>query len=96
MHLLVTGAAGFIGSNFTRWWLDRHAGDRVVALDLLTYAGNRPNLDGIKLALIAPCLTLPYTLQPSGGGRFRSSARYSSWRPLSAARKQRRWNASAT
>jgi len=52
VHLLVTGAAGFIGSNFTRWWLDRHAGDRVVALDLLTYAGNRPNLDGIEGDLV--------------------------------------------
>jgi dTDP-glucose 4,6-dehydratase len=47
VHLLVTGGAGFIGSNFTRWWLDRHAGDRIVVLDALTYAGNPANLDGI-------------------------------------------------
>lgn len=47
MRLLVTGGAGFIGSNFTRWWLDRHHGDRVVVLDALTYAGNPENLAGI-------------------------------------------------
>jgi dTDP-glucose 4,6-dehydratase len=47
MRLLVTGAAGFIGSNFTHWWLERHAEDRVVALDLLTYAGDRRNLEGL-------------------------------------------------
>ncbi len=48
MNLLVTGAAGFIGSNFVHYWVERHAGDRVVALDLLTYAGNRANLDGVE------------------------------------------------
>jgi dTDP-glucose 4,6-dehydratase len=47
VRLLVTGAAGFIGSNFTHWWLERHADDSVVALDLLTYAGDRRNLDGL-------------------------------------------------
>ena len=52
MNLLVTGGAGFIGSNFTRWWLDRHAGDRVVVLDLLTYAGNPANLDGTGAELV--------------------------------------------
>jgi dTDP-glucose 4,6-dehydratase len=51
MRLLVTGAAGFIGSNFVRYWLDRHPGDRVVALDLLTYAGDRRNLDGLGASL---------------------------------------------
>ena len=48
MHLLVTGAAGFIGSNFVRYWLEQHPDDRVVAYDLLTYAGNRANLDGVE------------------------------------------------
>jgi dTDP-glucose 4,6-dehydratase len=47
MRLLVTGAAGFIGSNFVHYWLERHPNDTVVALDLLTYAGNRANLDGV-------------------------------------------------
>ena len=44
MRLLVTGAAGFIGSNFVRYWLERHPDDQVVAFDLLTYAGNRESL----------------------------------------------------
>ena len=48
MNILVTGGAGFIGSNFTRYWVDHHPGDRVVVLDLLTYAGNRPNLDDVE------------------------------------------------
>jgi dTDP-glucose 4,6-dehydratase len=48
MRLLVTGAAGFIGSNFVHYWVERHPDDHVVALDLLTYAGNRANLEGIE------------------------------------------------
>jgi dTDP-glucose 4,6-dehydratase len=47
VRLLVTGGAGFIGSNFTRWWLERHDRDAIVVLDALTYAGNPANLDGI-------------------------------------------------
>jgi len=48
VRLLVTGAAGFIGSNFVRYWSDAHPDDAVVALDLLTYAGNRPNLADVE------------------------------------------------
>jgi dTDP-glucose 4,6-dehydratase len=44
MRTLVTGAAGFIGSNFVRYWVERHPDDDVVAFDALTYAGNRVNL----------------------------------------------------
>ena len=44
MRLLVTGAAGFIGSNFARDRLERRPGDHIVAFDLLTYAGNRESL----------------------------------------------------
>ena len=44
MRLLVTGAAGFIGSNFVRDRLERRPDDHVVAFDLLTYAGNRESL----------------------------------------------------
>lgn len=40
MNLLVTGGAGFIGSNFIRYWLATYPNDTVVNLDLLTYAGN--------------------------------------------------------
>jgi len=47
-RLLVTGGAGFIGSNFIRYWLARHPDDRVVNLDLLTYAGNLENLADIE------------------------------------------------
>jgi len=48
MRLLVTGGAGFIGSNFVHFWLDRHPGDHVVVLDLLTYAGDRRSLADVE------------------------------------------------
>jgi dTDP-glucose 4,6-dehydratase len=44
MHVLVTGAAGFIGSNFVRHWRSQRPRDHVVAYDLLTYAGVRENV----------------------------------------------------
>lgn len=47
-RLLVTGGAGFIGSNFTHYWLDHHPGDRLVVLDALTYAGNLMSLTGVR------------------------------------------------
>ncbi len=47
-RLLVTGGAGFIGSNFVRYWIDRHPDDRVVNLDALTYAGNLENLQAVE------------------------------------------------
>jgi len=47
VRLLVTGGAGFIGSNFVRYWVDRHPDDVVVAYDALTYAGNQANLDDV-------------------------------------------------
>jgi len=51
MQILVTGAAGFIGSNFVHYWVERHPDDHVVALDLLTYAGNRANLEDVEQQL---------------------------------------------
>ncbi|WP_221793647.1 dTDP-glucose 4,6-dehydratase [Aquisediminimonas sediminicola] len=47
-NLLVTGAAGFIGANFVRYWREQNPKDGIVALDALTYAGNAANLDGIN------------------------------------------------
>lgn len=43
-RLLVTGGAGFIGANFVHYWLQQHPDDFLVALDALTYAGNKENL----------------------------------------------------
>jgi len=48
MRLLVTGGAGFIGSNFVHYWLERHPDDHLVVLDLLTYAGDRRSLAGVE------------------------------------------------
>src|SRR3990167_10426902 len=47
MKLLVTGGAGFIGSNFIRYWLREHPSDRIVNIDKLTYAGNLRNLEDL-------------------------------------------------
>ena len=47
MNLLIPGGAGFIGSNFVRYALDRWPNCRVTVLDKLTYAGNLANLAGI-------------------------------------------------
>lgn len=47
-RLLVTGGAGFVGSNFVRYWLAKHATDRLVVLDALTYAGRRATLAEVE------------------------------------------------
>lgn len=47
MNVLVTGGAGFIGSNFVRYWLEQYPDDRVVNLDALTYAGNLASLEDV-------------------------------------------------
>lgn len=46
-NLLITGGAGFIGSNFVRYFRDDNPDSGILVLDLLTYAGNRASLDGI-------------------------------------------------
>lgn len=46
-NIIVTGGAGFIGSNFVHWVVDNQPDVHVVVLDALTYAGNRENLTGI-------------------------------------------------
>ena len=48
MKILVTGGAGFIGSNFIRHILDRYPDDKIVNLDKLTYAGNPENLRDVE------------------------------------------------
>ena len=48
MRLLVTGGAGFIGSNFVHYWLERYPDDHIVVYDLLTYAGNRASLADVE------------------------------------------------
>jgi len=45
MKLLVTGGAGFIGSNFIYYILEKYSGDEVVCIDALTYAGNYSTLE---------------------------------------------------
>jgi dTDP-glucose 4,6-dehydratase len=52
VRLLVTGGAGFIGSNFVHYWLEHHPDDHVVAYDLLTYAGNRANLAPVEERIV--------------------------------------------
>ena len=44
MQLLITGGAGFIGSNFVRYWAARRPADQLVVLDALTYAGDRRSI----------------------------------------------------
>ncbi|CAM4215259.1 dTDP-glucose 4,6-dehydratase [Geobacillus stearothermophilus] len=48
MNLLVTGGAGFIGSNFVRYMLEKYPNYKVVNYDLLTYAGNLENLKDVE------------------------------------------------
>ncbi len=48
MKILVTGGAGFIGSNFVRHVLTAHADDAVINFDKLTYAGNLENLRDVE------------------------------------------------
>lgn len=48
MKILVTGGAGFIGSNFIHYWLKKYPDDNIINLDLLTYAGNLENLKEIE------------------------------------------------
>lgn len=48
MKLLITGGAGFIGSNFIHYWLRNYPDDRILNFDALTYAGNLENLKDIE------------------------------------------------
>ncbi len=48
MQILVTGGAGFIGSNFIHYWLKKYPDDKIINLDVLTYAGNLENLADLE------------------------------------------------
>ena len=47
-NILVTGAAGFIGSNFVEYIVEKHKDYNIIVLDKLTYAGNLENLKNVK------------------------------------------------
>lgn len=47
-ELLVTGGAGFIGSNFIHYWIRNHPGDQIINLDALTYAGHLESLKDLE------------------------------------------------
>jgi len=49
MRLLVTGGAGFIGSNFIHYWMKHYPKDHIVNFDCLTYAGNLENLKEVEI-----------------------------------------------
>ncbi|MEV5708032.1 dTDP-glucose 4,6-dehydratase [Actinoallomurus sp. NPDC052274] len=51
-NVVVTGAAGFIGSNFVRYWRATRPGDTIIAIDALTYAGNIKNLADVQDEII--------------------------------------------
>jgi dTDP-glucose 4,6-dehydratase len=46
--ILVTGGAGFIGSNFVHYWVKNYPDDKIIVLDKLTYAGHLENLEPVK------------------------------------------------
>ncbi len=48
MKILITGCAGFIGVNFTKYWLENHAEDSIVGVDCLTYASNKNELQNLQ------------------------------------------------
>lgn len=48
MKILVTGGAGFIGSYFIKYWMDKYPEDNITNLDKLTYAGNLENLKEVE------------------------------------------------
>ena len=66
MRVLVTGGAGFIGSHFARRLVA--AGDAVVVLDKLTYAGSKANLDGVGAAFVQGDIADPEAVSEAGAG----------------------------
>jgi dTDP-glucose 4,6-dehydratase len=68
MRLLITGGAGFIGSEFVRMTLREHENDTVTVLDRFTYAGNRRNLESVqddpRFTLVEGTITSAETVNP--------------------------------
>lgn len=59
MKILITGGAGFIGSNFIHYMMDRYPGYEFVCVDKLTYAGNP---DAIRPAMSRPNFVMGFSL----------------------------------
>jgi dTDP-glucose 4,6-dehydratase len=69
-RVLVTGGAGFIGSNYVHLALRRHGGWQVVVLDKLTYAGNLENLEGVmdRITFLRGDIAAPADVEQAIGG----------------------------
>lgn len=64
MRVLITGAAGFIGSNFTRYLSEQHPGYEITAVDSLTYAGDKSRLDGLDVRFVQADINDNAQLEP--------------------------------
>src|SRR5688572_7706810 len=91
--ILVTGGAGFIGSNFVRAMLRRDSKIRVINLDVLTYAGNLESLADVssdypdRYRFVhgdirdMPLVSALLAGRPASNGKFATSATLSGWIP---------------